>query len=638
MQEGVAHHRAGRLRDAETAYRRVLAALPDHADALHLLGLVAHNSGDHRAAVKRIGKAIKRNPSAPDYHNNLGEAHRALGAGDRAIACYRRAIGLNADFALAHNNLGIVLIDAGRVEEAAAAFERAIAAEPKLAWAHNNLGNALTYQGRFADAVAAYERAIALRSDYADAHNNLGNAWKSQGKFHDAVAAYRRAIDLSPGSAALHTNLGNALVELGQTEAAMASFARALEVDADHADAHFGRGDLFEKQHEFEAAREAARQVMRCAADHAGAALLLARLDRRQGKPEEARGRLDALLGRDRESAVIMAARAARGQISDELGDYAAAFADFEAANRARFADRSARAVDRDAFLGRIARNRRWFSGARVGSWPSEVGGEAGAPVFLVGFPRSGTTLTEQMLHAHPNLTVSDELPVIWGLMNEDVPRFVRSDTPFPDCLDELKEPDIRALRERYWGRLGEHGVTVAPGRRFVDKLPLNIVDLGFVRRVFPDSPVLVALRDPRDVCLSCFMQDFRINQAMVHFLDLGSTAALYTAVMDLWLHYRSVLGLSFLEFRYEDLVADVEATVRALLAFIGEPWDDGVLRHAESAKRRFVSTPSYRDIFKPVSSRAVGRWRNYREQLAPVLPVLDRFVAQFGYRCQAPT
>jgi hypothetical protein len=133
-------------------------------------------------------------------------------------------------------------------------------------------------------------------------------------------------------------------------------------------------------------------------------------------------------------------------------------------------------------------------------------------------------------------------------------------------------------------------------------------------------------------------MQDFRINQAMVHFLDLASTAALYAAVMDLWLHYRSVLGLSFLEFRYEALVADVETTVRALLAFIGEPWDDGVLHHAESAKRRFVSTPSYRDIFKPVSSRAVGRWRNYREQLAPVLPVLDRFVAQFGYRCRAPT
>ena len=169
-------------------------------------------------------------------------------------------------------------------------------------------------------------------------------------------------------------------------------------------------------------------------------------------------------------------------------------------------------------------------------------------------------------------------------------------------------------------------------GRRVVDKLPLNLVDAGLISLLFPDARIIVALRDPRDAVLSCFMQDFRLNDAMAAFLGRASTAGLYHAVMSLWLHYRTVLALPWMEYRYEDLVADFEGTVRDLLSFVGEPWDPVVLRYREAIPGRAISTPSYAAVTSPIHGQAVERWRRYADWLAPEAAVLAPYVAAFGY------
>jgi hypothetical protein len=202
----------------------------------------------------------------------------------------------------------------------------------------------------------------------------------------------------------------------------------------------------------------------------------------------------------------------------------------------------------------------------------------------------------------------------------------------YPQDLSGFSDADIIKIRQAYWKLVDTQLGDKCHGKRLIDKLPLNIVELGFVRRIFPESPVITVLRDPRDACVSGFLQAFEMNQAMLAFLDMERTADFYATVMDLWLHYRAVLGLNWVEVRYEDLIQDFEGNVRKLLDHVGEEWNDDVLRFNELAAQRFANTPSYGDVTSPLYKRAVGRWHNYQSILNPVSDRLEKYVAELGY------
>jgi hypothetical protein len=201
----------------------------------------------------------------------------------------------------------------------------------------------------------------------------------------------------------------------------------------------------------------------------------------------------------------------------------------------------------------------------------------------------------------------------------------------YPQGLSNLTADNLTRLRQYFYGfcldAFGELG-----DKQLVDKLPLNIVHLGLAKSLFPQAKIVVALRDPRDACVSCFMQKFRINDAMANFLDLHTTGLTYQAVMGLWLHYRSYLGDSWLEYRYESLVENFDETVTEVLDFIGVGWHEDIAHYRQAAKKRVITTPSYRDVTGPVNSRALDRWRRYEQELAPILPLLEPFVDVFGY------
>jgi hypothetical protein len=249
-------------------------------------------------------------------------------------------------------------------------------------------------------------------------------------------------------------------------------------------------------------------------------------------------------------------------------------------------------------------------------------------PVFFVGFPRSGTTLMEQALAAHPRLrTTGEDSPLTAVVERIGGP----GGFAYPDALDTLTPSDAEALRALFW-RTAESRFGRLDGAVLVDKLPLNIVHVGLVEALFPTARIVVALRDPRDSCLSCFIQKFHLNDAMANFLDIDKVGAAYAAIMGLWLKQRESLVTPWREYRYEDLVLDFPGTVRGVLDFIGVGWDDAVAGYRERSKERVVSTPSYRDVTAPVHGRAVERWRAYADDLAPILPVLQPFVTAFGY------
>nr|MBP6690004.1 sulfotransferase [Hyphomonadaceae bacterium] len=244
------------------------------------------------------------------------------------------------------------------------------------------------------------------------------------------------------------------------------------------------------------------------------------------------------------------------------------------------------------------------------------------APIFLVGFPRSGTTLLEQVLSAHPALVCIEE--------REHLALSAPAEASDPSQLAALSDGEINSIRTEYWRRV--RAETEIGDRIVVDKLPLNVIFLPLIRRVFPEAKILFALRDPRDVVLSCFQQRFGMNAAMVQFLELTRAAAYYDKVMGLGLLGRERLGLSVHEVRYESVVSDLETAARDVTEFLGLPFEPTMLEYHDVALSRNINTPSARQVVQPIYNRAVGRWKRYEEQLAPVLPLLNAWAERLGY------
>jgi hypothetical protein len=311
----------------------------------------------------------------------------------------------------------------------------------------------------------------------------------------------------------------------------------------------------------------------------------------------------------------------------DRLDEPAAAFAEFSAANRVLARATRPRGGDGPLSLPAIRRLRGFVEGLEPGSWqpPAPDDGHPG-PVFLMGFPRSGTTLTDRILDSHPRLETLEERDTLIDLQRD----FVLA----ADGLSRLARLDPASqvrYRRDYRRRLATWAAP-RPGITLIDKLPLHCVSLPLIAGVFPDAKVLFVLRDPRDVCLSCFMQSFELNEAMSHFLDLGRTAEYYTEVMSLALASLERLGVNALTIRYERLVDEPESVCRSLLDFLGVQWEPAVLRWYEAQGGRQIETPSYRQVARPMYRSSIGRWRRYEAELAPVLERLAPLARRLGY------
>ncbi len=269
LQIAVQHHQAGQLQQAEILYRQILAQQPNHADALHLLGLIAHQIGRHDLAVDLIGRAIAIQPAYPDAHVNLGSALKSSGQLDEAIVAYRQAIALQPSLPAAHNNLGIALADKGQLDEAIAAYSRAIALNPNFPDAHINLGNALQAKGKFTEAIACFGRAVALNPQGAEAFYNLGNALQANGQLDEAIAAFRQTIALKPSFPEAFFNLGNTLKDKGQFDEAIANYRQALALNPNFAKVYNNLGNALRVRGQLDEAIASHRQAVALEPNHA---------------------------------------------------------------------------------------------------------------------------------------------------------------------------------------------------------------------------------------------------------------------------------------------------------------------------------------------------------------------------------
>ncbi len=582
----IQHHQAGRLQAAEQIYRQILAAEPNHADAWHLLGVMAHQAGRHEVAVEYIRRAIGSNGNVAAFHYNLGNTFKDQGKLAEAVARYRRALELEPDYAEAHCNLGVMLNDQGKPVEAVARYRRALKLKPDFAAAHNNLGNALKDQGKLAEAVACYRRALQLKPDFAEAHNNLGNALKDQGKADEAVASYRRALELDPHNADVHNNLGSALEEIGEFQAAEGCFRAALGHNSRFALAHYKLAELL--------GGKLPQQDL--AAQH--------RLLQERELTDSERLLLHFGLA----------------QVLDARGEYAEAAAHLDRGNAMQSSEWRNRGKEYDpkeheSFITRMIR----VFVPDFFQWVRGFGLESELPVFVVGLPRSGTTLIEQILASHCQVFVAGEIT----LARDTMAALGGQGADSIEGVGRLDRPTAHRLASRHLERLRAFS---GAALRIVDKTPENYLYLGLLASLFPRAKLIHCRRDLRDVAVSCWMTHFAVVPWASDQQHMASRFHEYQRLME---HWRKVLPVSLLEVDYEETVVDLEGVARKLVTWCGLAWDPACLEFQQT--KRPVRTASAVQVRQPIYGTSVGRWKHYERALASLFARLERVDARNG-------
>jgi hypothetical protein len=379
------------------------------------------------------------------------------------------------------------------------------------------------------------------------------------------------------------------------------------------------------------AAGGAARSALALDPDHPLAAVVLGQVLLSEGIYEEAEGVLDRVLTGPRRLPPDLhgAALVTRAKLRDRTGRAGGAFADVSAGQAILAQLPGALAVDRDHFPALLSRIHGWLTARPPAPAPPPLRGWT--PAFFVGFPRSGTTLALQLLSSHPAVHAIDEQELLADTARE-LARLRPGGHGYPAGIDHLTPAQRDQLARFYRDRARELVGDVADDHVVLDKMPLNLPHLALAHALFPDAPVLLALRDPRDCVLSAFMQTFQPTVAMVHFDSIESTARLYAEVMGLWAPLSALPGLRAQALRYEELVDDVQTAITPALRHLGLDWDPAVLRWRDRTQGAHINTPSHQDVQQPIFRRALGRWRRYEAELEPVLPVLAPFVEAFGY------
>jgi tetratricopeptide (TPR) repeat protein len=564
---------------AVASYLKALALKPDFAVAHNNLGNALSAQGQFDQAVARYRQALLLEPGYADAHANLGNVLKAQGQLEPAITSYQRALALKPDFADARYNLANALKDQGRLDLAAAEYRQTLALKPDLAAAYNNLGNVLKQQGQLREAMTRFEQAIAIKPDLAEAHSNLGSLLKEFGKLDESVAQLKQALALKPDFAEAHNNLGNALKDLGSFEEAMASFDAALALDPDLAEAHSNRADLKKF----------------CPGD-ADLTTLEALADSPDRLPAEK----------------MVHVHFALGKALDDIGEYDQAFAQWLQGNRLK---RHEVAYDEAEYQRNFRLITDTFDSKLFDRFPA-VGDPSPTPIFVLGMPRSGSTLVEQILSSHPHVYGAGELKTLTLVANM-VLTPDRRPAPYPSCISLLDSDAFRHLGKAYLA-----GLPRPPAGKFrvVDKTPVNYVYIGLIRLILPNARIIHTARDPIDTCLSCFSKLFSSGQPFTYDLaELGRYYRQYSALMD---HWRSVLPAgAMLDVGYEDVVENLEEQARLLIDYCGLPWDDSCLSFHKT--RRPVTTASNVQVRQPLYRSSVTRWRRYEAHLRPLLAAL---------------
>jgi tetratricopeptide (TPR) repeat protein len=543
-----------------------------------------HTAGDFGRAEQLYRQFLQSAPAAPQIAHVwylLGAVCHSLGRFANAEAHLLRSLELRPDFAETHSHLGATLAEEGKHAEAEACFRRALVLKPSLANAWLPLGDSLQAQGKFDDAEVVYRRVLELNPQDAAATLQLANTLIRQNQSAEALACFGRASWLDPMSAELQAHWGAALIDLGQTEEALAHFRAALRQDPAHVFSYANMSELVKEchyrfsDHEIAQMKQLVAEPRTSLTDRAALHFALAFALEKDKRFDDA------------------FAHYWQGN-EDKHYHYLQQGGAFDINEHRKLVDDLIASFTHEYF-------------ERVRSF----GNPSDKPIFIVGVPRSGTTLVDQILAAHPRVSAAGELVYIENIVAE-LPRVMNQPRSL-ELLNCLDRNVVKCLADRYLERLARF--SAAP--RITDKMPQNFFYLGFIATLFPNARVIHCRRDPMDTCVSCYTHNFTDFSTSLDFL--GVYYRQYERLMN---HWRQVMPLSMLDVQYEDLVTEPEKLSRELLAFCGLEWNDACL--AFHSHRRAVHTASRMQVRRPTYTSAIGRWRRYESHVGPLIRALE--------------
>lgn len=521
----------------------------------------------------------------------------------------------------------------GNLPRAIALAHQAKDAGVSAALVQHLLAIELQHAGRFEEAIIEAGHGLQLAPSDAGLTTTVGFCLLELGRRQEAAQVFEAAMKLDPSSSEATYGYGWAAERLGALEAAESAFKRAIVLNPGHADALAGLSGLAARRRDWQASGAYAVQALALNPEQTDAAMNLARVEIGEARHDSAVDRLTTLISLPALKPIARAnAHLMLGDALDGAARYVDAFDAYcsgKSELRSLYANEFA-GGDKIKAIDSVNRLRSEFDAAPASAWVHAPTPTAGSNLrghaFLVGFPRSGTTLLEQVLETHPDITTLGERPVMIDAEAEFLTR-PGGLARLGDVVDSLLVP----YREAYWRRVKEFGVEPA-GKVFIDKHPLGSIRLPLISKVFPDAKIIFAIRDPRDVVLSCFRRSFNMNPSMYEFTDLECTARFYDCVMSAAEDYLSKLPLRVFKVRYEDLVADFDTVSSALCDFLDVPRTGALRRFAETARARMIGTPSSVQVGRDLYDEGVDQWRRYAFALEAVKPILTPWIETFGY------
>jgi len=544
VQKALQLHQAGRRQEAEGLYRQVLGQQPNHAAALHFLGLLMHQTGRSEEGLGLIEQSVTLQPENADFLNNMGTVMRDVGRVAAAIDFFRGAVDIRPDQLAARDNLGSSLTQLGQFDAAEEIYRGTIGRNPFHVRARIGLAETLQEAGRLDEAIKLFREALSIRPKDAELLYGLGVAMMEKGKLDEATDLARQALAIAPGMA-------RAWLLLTQVKPQTERDKELAGLEAEHAKA-----------------------------------------------PQGSLARMQLSFG--------------LGKVNDDLKDYGRAFDYFAEGNAIR-----RRGIDYDPVRthGEFEAMKKVFDQAFFETHkPSDISDDT--PIFVVGMPRSGTTLVEQIIASHPKVFGAGELNILKTAVGKQFP--MNMPGGFPGGIADMPDKAFAEAGQAYLDMLHAR----YPGYRHVtDKMPGNFLLVGFLHMMLPKAKIVHCARDAAATCLSIFKVHFR-GDGHRYGYDLGELADFHNLYADIMAHWHKVLPGVVHDVRYEDFVADQEGQTRALMAYLGLPWDDKVLSFHEAD--RPVRTASAAQVRQPMYQGSVDLWKRYGDKLKPLLDKLQ--------------
>jgi len=626
LRKARSHKRNGQMEEARKCYNSILELFPGNIRAKQGLAelyqpkpdtiagknpsgetlnqlIALYNKGQIATVIQECDRLTKEFPQSFLLWNLVGAANNAQGKSDEAIAAYNKALLIKPDYAEAYNNKGVALQTQGKSDAAIAAFNKALLIKPDYAEAYNNKGIALQTQGKYDEAIAAYNKALLIKHDYAEAYYNMGNALKDQGKPDEAIAAFNKALIIKPDYAEAYNNKGVALQTQGKSDEAIAAYNKALLIKPDYAEAYNNMGNALKDQGKPDEAIAAFNKALLIKHDFAEAHYNLSSLKKYEHSDPQVvqMGRLYADTNISNEDRCYLCFALAKS--SEDLGNLAEAFRYFNEGNALRkknLAYNIAQDEEKYSKIKETANSFKTFSISASGEENIPI------PILIVGMPRSGTTLVEQIISNHSKVTAAGEL------------NFIKMfGSSLAEGKVEISGIKLRTARNQYLNEIKK----LSAGRPFVtDKMPNNFFYIGLIRSALPEAKIVHVKRSPAATCWSNFKHRFA-SKGLGYCYDLLDVVHYYQMYEDLMLFWDEHYPENIYHLDYEQLTTDQEPATQKLIQYLGIDWEDSCLFPEEN--KRYVNTASNLQVRKKVFKGSSEEWKRYEEFLDGALDPL---------------